>query len=66
VDFSLKLYIAKGIGFSSVGFNPCFGGFFSKTLSEAQEKVFRAFSFNPCFGGFFSKTRYEFFVDVWR
>jgi len=36
-------------------FNPCFGGFFSKTLIGYATGVEYP-SFNPCFGGFFSKT----------
>jgi len=58
VDFSLKL--PKG-GFqleSRSRFNPCFGGFFSKTLFRESHKN-GSLCFNPCFGGFFSKTHFR-------
>jgi len=38
-------------------FNPCFGGFFSKTVYQKEKNKFSKTSFNPCFGGFFSKTQ---------
>jgi len=38
-------------------FNPCFGGFFSKTPQLFRFVLGSTPGFNPCFGGFFSKTQ---------
>jgi len=55
VDFSLKLEKREGKQEREESFNPCFGGFFSKTMELEQRGIDRN-GFNPCFGGFFSKT----------
>jgi len=36
-------------------FNPCFGGFCSKT-PKFLSRIIPLLRFNPCFGGFCSKT----------
>jgi len=56
VDFSLKLVRKSSPPRLRRSFNPCFGGFFSKTNEGSGNRLLNH-CFNPCFGGFFSKTR---------
>jgi len=55
VDFALKPTNEKGEVQIEWGFNPCFGGFCSKTETEKTKDQLEG-CFNPCFGGFCSKT----------
>ena len=45
-------------------FNPCCGGFSSKTAIEKEIAEMVEPSFNPCCGGFSSKTCFKFFFSV--
>jgi len=56
VDFSLKPTPLSLSVWTTQRFNPCFGGFFSKTYFHRLPPLIVNICFNPCFGGFFSKT----------
>jgi len=55
VDFALKQPKKKRKKILILCFNPCFGGFCSKTKEKGMDLIGWV-SFNPCFGGFCSKT----------
>ena len=55
VDFALKQKHEAPVVIGHPGFNPCFGGFCSKTVVE-KKCWHPIISFNPCFDGFCSKT----------
>jgi len=63
VDFSLKLEMGKQVMHLNHCFNPCFGGFFSKTIPQNRARSKKS-RFNPCFGGFFSKTQKANIEDI--
>jgi len=58
VDFALKPQVNASFSIDAYGFNPCFGGFCSKTQCMYSKAGCRE-CFNPCFGGFCSKTKAE-------
>jgi len=55
VDFALKRMDIQSAKSHNFCFNPCFGGFCSKTAIDPNLSQ-QPTSFNPCFGGFCSKT----------
>ena len=44
-------------GSGKSGFNPCFNGTYSLTVTSADRKYIYKVSFNPCFNGTYSLTK---------